>query len=98
MARKKSIRTTLQCNQWNRGVCRAEAEKRKIVMYCPRERAEGLRSGECCHHPLYRIRPLLETLRSGGVKLRRYGAKLRDPEFVIKLHATYLRVKKKRLG
>lgn len=84
------------CDQFERGLCKPLSIASGCASYCPPERAENLQPGECCHHPGYRWREKLTEMSQAGVKLRRYGAKLRDFEFVAKLYEAFRRAKSKR--
>lgn len=91
MAKKKRI-----CDRWKDGVCLEIAEKLGTVVFCPRERAVNCSPGQCCHHPLFRVRQLLAELKHGGINLRRYGKKLKDPAFVERLYSAFLKARSKR--
>lgn len=73
------------CPWWSEGACRAEAAKGAVV-YCPRERAAALFPGECCHDPVRAVK----EIKAAGVKVSKYGKKLKDPVFVAKLKKEFL--------
>ncbi len=87
------------CPEWKSGVCMAIAREQDAVTFCPAERAENCKTGQCCHHPLFKVMPILAEMKQAGVNLKRYGSRLRDPDFVVRLHAAFLkaRAKKKRV-
>lgn len=80
----------VKCDRWKGGVCAALT----VPTTCPRERAENLGPGACCHHPLRPTRERLEEMKAAGVKLERWAGKLSDPAFVEKLHAAFVRRRK----
>ena len=87
----------IRCDKFKSGICAAEAALGHVV-YCLRARAEFAGPGQCCHHPLRRVRERLETLKSAGVRLARYGKRLRDEAFVDRLYRAFLRARSKRSG
>lgn len=80
------------CDKWKSGLCAAIP----APTYCPQARAQNAGPGECCHHPLFVVRPRLAEMKAAGVKLARYGEKLRDPGFVDKLYSAFLKARAKR--
>ena len=88
---KNPRRLGLSCNKWRQGVCGAIADQSNAVAYCPRARAAYAKPGECCHHPLYEVRPLIVEMKRSGVNLLRYRERLRDPDFVKKLYSSFLK-------
>jgi len=71
------------------------AEEFSTVVFCPRERAVNCAPGQCCHHPLVEIRQILSEMKRAGINLRRYGKKLKDPEFVERLYSAFLKARSK---
>ena len=92
-ARKKPKKPEVACDQWERGVCRWWTREHQQVLYCPQPRAANAPPGECCHHPKHRWRERLTEMSQAGVKLRRYGAKLKEEGFIARLWAAFLRKK-----
>lgn len=86
----------VRCSEWSSGVCSAIAQAHQTVVYCPRSRAENCGPGQCCHHPLYAVRPRLLEMKQAGVKLRRYGSRLKDPAFVARLYQAFLKARARR--
>jgi len=76
----------VSCDRWVGGLCRSIDRP----TYCPVGRAEHSLPGECCHHPL-------RKLREAGVDLARYDERLRaDPGFASKLYLAWTRARSKR--
>lgn len=82
------------CDKWREGMCASSG----AALYCPLERADNCPSGSCCHHPLFDVRPKLEEMNRAGIKLARYGERLKVPGFVDKLHSAFLAARKRRLS
>ena len=78
------------------GICLAIVVVLEKITYCPAGRAESCSPGACCHHPLFRIKPLLREMGEAGIELRRYGAKLRDPDFVDRLYQEFVKARRRR--
>lgn len=73
-----------KCDKWRQGMCAAH-----LALYCPRERAEYLGPGECCHHPLRVVRDQLTEMKRAGVNIAKYGKRLRSGAFVAKLYRRF---------
>jgi len=80
----------------SRGVCREIVARLAVVEYCPAARAKHCAPGNCVHHPLRGLKTRLAEMKRGGINLRRYGSRLRDPGFVDKLYRAFLRARRRR--
>lgn len=83
----------VKCDRWRGGICLAVPQ---AVTYCPRARAENAAPGMCSHHPIWGTRPMLAEMKAAGLKMKRYGVKLRDPEFVARLYTAFRKARSKR--
>ena len=90
------MKKLISCDQFETGVCRRLTSQKGEVVYCPPERARHAPPGECCHHPRYRWREKLTEMSRAGVKLRRYGDRLKDPEFLDRLYRAFLNARARR--
>ena len=96
--RRRTPRSKIQCNEWDRGLCRAVSKDQGTPLYCPVVRAAHALPGECCHHPNFDKRNMLEEMKKGGVDLSKFVDRLRQPGFIERLYQAWLRKSGKSKG
>lgn len=81
----------LTCDKWKGGLCSVF----KTAVYCPKERADNAKPGECITHPLYTLRSKLAEMKAASFSWVKFQQAYPSPQWIDKAYDAFQKKEKK---